>query len=454
MYVKIYKHWEQVGVVMGRKGWRVAAFAVGLLVMLSGGMASATAAQPLSVGPAVLRRAVKGSGKLKYAAGVSKLTSSQKKLLQEYMDAYYDSLADLDPVSLKPLYSTKAKKQRQADEAVLEALCSIRNLQKTDLRMDAYSYVLTVTGVTKQENGDILVYAEEDCEQTFVDYSTKAKSYNMGHSFLLTKTDGSWLLRDHWRMDSLTEAIRGQYKLNSGTSGVSKRVDTLLANAKKEVSKRKKRGTKPDEDAIQVDQEYNRKTAATYARKWVQGRNREGGWPDYGHWGGNCQNLVSQSLYASGIPMDIEKPGVWKWYGKNPDKSFAKQGRSPSWSGVNDFLLYVQANEGYGLVAHANAPYYSGQVGDIIHMGTGGQWKHTVMITKVIKNSDGDVIDYLVASNTADLRDFPASAHYYADQMLIKVYGWNEATSQKTEEASAQVEEEQQTEEELQQTEE
>jgi hypothetical protein len=124
--------------------------------------------------------------------------------------------------------------------------------------------------------------------------------------------------------------------------------------------------------------------------------------------------------------MDYSAPAQWKWYGDTPSGSYSASGRSPAWSGVNEFLQYVKENSGYGMVAHADAPYYSGEPGDVIHLGVDDDWRHTVMITRVMKNSAGETVDYLVASNTANLLDFPASAYYYTQQMLIKIYGWNE----------------------------
>lgn len=414
---------------MGKIALRAAALAAGLVLAFSGCAAQPLAARPLAASPVVQSVAVvKGTGKVKYATGGAKLTSSQKELVLAYMKAYYDSVAKLEPVSVTSLFAGDAKRQRQSEQIVINTLCDIRGLQKTNLRLNSYSYTLTITQITVQDDDDVMVLAEEDCVQRFAAYSkTDAKSYNMGHRFLLTKTEDGWKLRDHRRHDSLTEALRGEYPANPSASTVKKTAEKLLKDAKKEVSRRQKRGTEPKKKNIQVDHEYRRKTAVSYSRKWVQGRNREGNWPDYGHWGGNCQNFVSQCLYASGIPMDIESPGLWKWYGPNANKQFNDQGRSTSWASVNDFLAYVKSNDGYGLVAHADAPYYSGEIGDIIHMGTGGSLKHTVIITKVIKNANGDTIDYLVSSNTADLRDYPVSAHYYTDQMLIKVYGWNDS---------------------------
>ena len=41
-------------------------------------------------------------------------------------------------------------------------------------------------------------------------------------------------------------------------------------------------------------------------------------------------------------------------------------------------------------------------------------------------DGDGAVVDYLLCSNTADLRNFPASAYYYTNRQLTKIVGWND----------------------------
>ena len=78
------------------------------------------------------------------------------------------------------------------------------------------------------------------------------------------------------------------------------------------------------------------------------------------------------------------------------------------------------------LSASADAPYYTGEPGDILHMGTEEDWRHTVIITGVVRDESGQTVDYLVASNTAELKNFPAGAYAYTRQMLIKIWGWNE----------------------------
>lgn len=72
-----------------------------------------------------------------------------------------------------------------------------------------------------------------------------------------------------------------------------------------------------------------------------------------------------------------------------------------------------------------DAAYYKGEPGDLIHIGTEEAWRHTVMITGVIRNEKEEVLDYLVHSNTADIKEFPVSLIGYPKQMLTKIYGWN-----------------------------
>ena len=149
-------------------------------------------------------------------------------------------------------------------------------------------------------------------------------------------------------------------------------------------------------------------------------------WPDYAGNGGNCQNFASQVLLAGGIPMDIYGDAVWKWYSDEVSNSPGAQGRSSSWTGVNQFVEYAAANTGYGLVAETEAPYFSGEPGDLLHMGIDGDWGHTVVIASAVTNGQGEVVDYLVDSNTGNLRNYPASLYGYPEIILTRIGGWNE----------------------------
>ena len=131
-------------------------------------------------------------------------------------------------------------------------------------------------------------------------------------------------------------------------------------------------------------------------------------------------------LYSGGIPMDIQGDYIWKWYDDTVSNRGVAWGRSSSWSGVKQFIDYAAGNTGYGLAAEVDAPYDTGEPGDLIHMGVDSDWRHTVVITQPVSDDSGQVVDYLVDSNTANLQDYPASLYGYTDQILVHILGWNQ----------------------------
>ncbi|HJH62233.1 MAG TPA: hypothetical protein IAC84_03050 [Firmicutes bacterium] len=72
-----------------------------------------------------------------------------------------------------------------------------------------------------------------------------------------------------------------------------------------------------------------------------------------------------------------------------------------------------------------DAPYDSGQPGDLIQMGTEGVWRHAVIIRALVRDEAGNTVDYLIHSNTNDLRNFPASLYCYPVFSLTRIIGWN-----------------------------
>ena len=51
---------------------------------------------------------------------------------------------------------------------------------------------------------------------------------------------------------------------------------------------------------------------------------------------------------------------------------------------------------------------------------------HSVIVTKVIYDDNGNVIDLLINSNTTDRVDYPMSAYGYTDIRLIRIIGYND----------------------------
>jgi len=343
------------------------------------------------------------------------------------MNTYYNSLAELKVRDPSALFSPNAKEQADNNRMVWEAMIAIRSMQKTDLTLSEYSFELTVTAITEQDNGDIAVRVMEDFIQNFTAYpGVDSKGFGVSHNFTFTKEGGQWLLSNHRQSDSLSNNVMGRWRFGGSSADMpeistEQRRDDWIAGAREAVAGRSEQGQQPGQ--ISYDNAYNREDAASYARQWASARNPD--WQMYDRMGGNCQNFVSQAIFAGGIPMDYSAPAQWKWYGDTPSSAFTASGRAPAWTGVKEFLVYVQNNRGFGMAGFADAPFYSGEPGDIIHMGYNGDLRHTVIITDIMKDADGNTVDYLIASNTANLLDFPVSAFHYQEQMLIKIYGWN-----------------------------
>ncbi len=94
--------------------------------------------------------------------------------------------------------------------------------------------------------------------------------------------------------------------------------------------------------------------------------------------------------------MDEQGDERWIWDGA--------ENYSASWVGVDNFYAYASGNQGNGLAASTNLSYYNGEEGDLICMGSETDWNHIVMIAQVIKDEQGNTVDYLINSNTSDVK--------------------------------------------------
>lgn len=374
---------------------------------------------PLGVGTAVF-------------ADPGELTAGQQEAVLSLLTRYYDSLAKLQLRDPADLFAPEAFAQYLGNRAVWEYVVAVRRMQRTDLDLVSYRVELDCGEIDENEDGSVSFRVTENSVQNFrATPEVDSEQKNVYHQFsLVPQGEDRWLVSVHTQLDSLYRTVMGQYAYRPSTPDdrgeaqlelyYQERLTELLETAGEDVTQRFVRG---EERAVAAQHSYDRAAAVAYARQWVGIRNDD--WPDYSRNGGNCQNFVSQCLLAGGIPMDVYSPGIWKWYGSTPNNLSVMAGRSASWSAVVSFLDYAESNTGYGLAAVTDAPYYTGSPGDIIHLGNAERWRHTVLITGVVEDGEGNIEDYLICSNTADLRDFPVSAYAYTRQMLIRVAGWN-----------------------------
>lgn len=308
---------------------------------------------------------------------------------------------------------------------MLEYGIQVRSSQRSDLHLTGYSSTLQVQSVQQEEDGNLRVMLREDLTQNFAQHpEVDSNVLDSFHMFELTQEDGSWKVVSHTGgQDRLYWTL--SRSLRNGEGDVSDQMEQqaqeLIELLQVNVARREQTS---DEPLPQAANAYDRQAAVAYAKQWVTDRNDE--WPDYSMSGGNCQNFVSQCLLAGGIPMDSSGDAVWKWYGDTPNNLPQMAGRSASWSGVDEFLQYATSNTGSGMVAVADADYYSGEIGDVLILGYDEEnLYHAVIITDVVTDEEGNVVDYLVHSNTANQESFPVSAYGYTYQVLVKICGWN-----------------------------
>lgn len=366
---------------------------------------------------------MRGSGEILYASEVQPLSEEQEQLILDYMNLYFASLEDFEPQEeIAALFSDE--EQAALADSAIDFQISLRQMQDADYTLASWSYSLTLNEITQEEDGSLHIFARENNTQNFnQNPEIASERYGGYHLFELEQMEGSWKIRSHMMFDAVYMMLWSEGGGEEAALRYAEAVPEYLRLAQEQLQEREAdREREPGE--LQAQYAYDRQAAAAYADRYVDERNDA--WPDYAGSGGNCQNFASQVLLAGGIPMDIYGDAVWKWYSDEVSNSPGAQGRSSSWTGVNQFVEYAAENTGYGLVAETEAPYFSGEPGDLLHMGIDGDWGHTVVIASAVTNGQGEVVDYLVDSNTGNLRNYPASLYGYPEIILTRIGGWNE----------------------------
>lgn len=385
------------------------------------------AATPLSLDPKI----PENSASFGQSDVSAELLPAEAALVAAFLDNYYESLASLYARDLSYFFGPNDYCAAQSTNTALFVTVEMRRMQPQSLTLASYSYSLRVESREVLENGDVSLVLREDSVVCFSAYAgVESKCYDFKHEFVLTQTPDGLRIALYDRGETLynTTLVALDVMQRAGADAVdayyAELRRTLIEDARLSTGARLADTAREPAPSPSFDVAYDRSAALAYSYAWVQTRNPD--WPVYDNLGGNCNNYASQCLLAGGIPMDTTNPGIWKWYGTINSESTWAYGRSKSWSAVEPFYDYVTTNSGYGLVSAPDAPYYSGEPGDLIQMGRLGEYRHIVIITEVIEDEGGQVVDYLINSNTANFIDYPASAYTYATQRLIKIYGYND----------------------------
>lgn len=343
-------------------------------------------------------------------AAAQGMTVGQELLLLDFMDCYYQSIADLRVIDPAVLFADS--EETLYHKNIWHGLCVIRKLSPIDLTMTSYSYSLRCVSITPSEEteGDVDLVLRENNVVYFKGLNgLPSEQFGIKHTFTLRGEGDDWSIVKHWSDDN--PYYSADYDRTTHQDKNFPAITDYI-EARRDLPREGLSVT------AAADHPYDREAAWAYMLTWVGKRNPA--FMAYDDYGGNCMNFGSQVLAAGGIPMDTNGGYETGWYWYSGGQS------TLPWVNVGSFRDYVAAPRVSGLVAVADAPYYSGETGDIITMGVDEPANHTTVILDAITDENGNVMDYLLCSNTADLRNFPASAYYYTNRQLIKIIGWND----------------------------
>lgn len=326
------------------------------------------------------------------------LSDGERRLLEDFMTRWYLSVGSFEIQDFTPVFQGEEEALRHAASCRTQA--AIRAAAPEDLHLTACQVTLTVTGVSWD-----VIHAEETTVMQFAGLpGIRSELFNMPHTFAVT---GEEACRIAYHEADDNPYFSFSYDEENG-------VDSDFAVIMENIAQRQ---ALPREAAAELkcDHPYDRQAALKHMLTYADHRNEE--WHAYDDEGGNCMNFGSQVLLAGGIPMDYSGYDCW----------FSEEGwgTTDSFVNVGWFMDYAACNTGYGLVADADANYYNGEVGDLLLIGNFGL-HHTTEICGIVRDEAGQTIDYLLCSNTANYRNFPAAAYYYTRHWLVKIYGWND----------------------------
>ncbi len=163
---------------------------------------------------------------------------------------------------------------------------------------------------------------------------------------------------------------------------------------------------------------YNRTAAKNYAHAHVFSPSSN--YPDYSSYGGDCTNFVSQCLQAGG--WNQVSSGSYKWFHLPGYTSPPPSGihRSPSWTAADYLKTYI-ANS--GSIVLASYPLSSMEIGDVVHLISGGSAYHTMLVTKKIGSgsSSRTFVTYRNASGYSPEKDIEITGLSESSMIKYKI---------------------------------
>ena len=151
---------------------------------------------------------------------------------------------------------------------------------------------------------------------------------------------------------------------------------------------------------------YDANKAVEYAKKYYKNYNLN--YYNFAAIGGDCTNFVSQCIHAGGIDMNY-----YGWYYQGINN------RAPSWTGVDEFFDFATNNQGVGLKAKV-VDISQLMVGDVVQLGNGQRYFHTLLVTKIISNKG--INNVFVAAHDRDAFDRALNSYVFRTIRCLHIY--------------------------------
>lgn len=380
-----------------------------------------------------------------------------KKLILDYHTDRYASLGVLEFISTSQYFdisNTRGKFYSIFNDTVIEYLIYVRKNRTADLSYKKAMFRITVNEAEKTARGYKLTYMINDAIRFAFSDVTSYSAYMEAEVVIEKCKDGTYRFtqyaedtdvnllfeeqimkyigydyEEHYLKDMVIPSYLPSNRVMLSILKKQKKLANQDIELQKKILEQVNNNPEKFKLTSTAKNRYNAEKAITYSYKWVGKTDiiRNPYYSDYSIYGGNCQNYVSQCLLAGGIPMDIEGnyEQQWKWYSDYSNHYQSAWGRVPSWAGTEYFHDYCKTNTGSGLVAKSTKYIYAANPGDVIQYVADDWARHSVIVSKIIYDEDGNIVEILVNSNTTDHVDYPLTAYGYTNIRLILIQGYN-----------------------------
>ena len=351
-----------------------------------------------------------------------------EEIIVKYLDLYYKSLIGLETKDTTYLFTNPKGTEAHFINSAIDLIVYHHKIQPNNMLLTKAKYNIEYTNISIEDNIVTINFLVDDYINFKYLNDIESKEIDVEYEMKLRKEN------DKYTIDSI-RVVQGNFVMFTNeldiTSTTTNEIDSLKQKYIELIDEDLKENTELMNEAnkekyetfIECDHGYDRNKAVEYAKKYVDYRN-----PDYIAYddvGGNCQNYVSQSIHAGGIPMDTKGDYQWKHYGDEVNEKNEKKGRSTSWTGTINFYDYAASENKSGMCTDVDENIFYAEPGDVAHVGYNG-FSHAVIVVKEIFDENNKKIDFLINSNTASLENYPFMAYVYPNKRIIKVLGYND----------------------------